>query len=179
MFSDLHNTCLNLEQPSVEGRLVELSGALPPASITAVGGFPIIETPSGFKWCGNSVDDIPSHLKDALGLSAVLTYTNKSNKSLEELGNICIDKNHNWAYHWINVSITFTKHLPIVELSFARDTRFYLSWVVSKLGYSEVFTATASIKDWVDYTNHEDDSSFDISTRQAMKRARPLIMKLI
>jgi hypothetical protein len=56
-------------------------------------------------WCGQEITTelVKQHLLEALGLSAVLTFTNKKNHTLIELGQICADRKETWAYHWISI----------------------------------------------------------------------------
>lgn len=174
MIVDLHYLCTQLKEREVPDRVQELAREIPGVHLTALGGFPILMTGDSFTWCGKPVkyDTFRFHVNQALGLSAVLTYTNKSNKSLEELAQICKDRNHLWGFHWINATLVFSGFLPIVELSFNRDRRFYSSWPVGAQG---VFTLTAGLKEWYEYTNHADDKSFDSETRRAMKQARQVL----
>lgn len=183
MFTDLYNECLKCVSNTIEGRTKELAKLLPPVSLTAFGGFPFEKQTNGtFIWCGHiisTVIDIQSVVKRALGLSAILTYTNPKNRTLDELGSLCFEKKHFWALHWINLSITFAGHIPEVELAFARDTRFMLSWIVKSSPSGQVFTATAGIKEWLDYTAHRDDMSFDTATRMAMHQSYDIIKGII
>lgn len=175
---DLHAACLSLKETSVLQRSEELSNILPKVAICAMGGFPFIEKDGQLYWCNNVINtnSIPNAIKQALGLSAVLTYTNPKNRSLESLGDLCLEKNHCWAYHWINLSLVFAGWSPSVELSFLRDNRFKTSWTVSRDRFSKVFVATAGIKQWIDFTSHFEDSSFDEDTRQAMANSRYLVI---
>lgn len=179
MFVDLHSECLELSEGTLQDRVSELAKRLPPASLTAIGGFPLVKQPDHtFKWCGYTfLYDIHAYyaIREALGLSAVLTYTNPKNKTLKELGDMCYDKKHLWALHWINISITFAGHPSQVELAFARDTRFMMSWPIKSEPAGQVFTATGGIKEWLDYTAHKDDMSFDAATRKAMHQAYDII----
>jgi hypothetical protein len=174
MIIDLHYLCAQLKEKEVAARVQELINQIPGVHLTAVGGFPILTTGTNFRWCGEIVKfgTFRSHVSQALGLSAVLTYTNKSNKSLEELAQICRNRNHLWGYHWINATLVFAGFPSIVELSFNRDRRFYSSWPVGGEG---VFTLTAGLKEWHEYTNHADDNSFDAETRKAMREARKVL----
>lgn len=179
---DLNFECNKLKSASTDDRIKELTNELPPTSLIAVGGFPLVKSylTKEFYWCNNLVtpDNFSFLIKEALGLSAVLTYVNRSNKSLSDLGDICANHKHYWGLHWINITIMFSKHNPKVELAFARDTRFHLSWPVQESPTGELFTATAGLKEWLDYTNHRNDLSFDLSTRQAMNEAFAIIKEL-
>lgn len=183
MFSDLHYECLQLTANTIEDRVSQLSSILPTASLTALGGFPFEKYPNNtFIWCGHrlaSDTDIQNIIKKALGLSAVLTYTNPKSRSLAGLGDLCLENKHFWALHWINIGITLARHTPAVELAFARDTRFMLTWPIKSNPSGQVFTATAGIKEWMDYTAHRDDTSFDPATRAAMHQSYEIIKRII
>jgi hypothetical protein len=176
MFTDLNHFCSTLSSQGVDARLTELAAQLPD-SIYAVGGFPITFDGVQLTWLGNPLPEIKNNIKRALGVSAALTYVNPKSKTLDELGQVCLDKNHTWAYHWISVSIVLSNYPSIVELSFARDTRFKMSWPVESNPTGRIFGVTASIKDWLDYTKHEEDLSFDAPTRSAMIQCRKMLKK--
>lgn len=180
MFVDLHYECQRLRSNTTEERSNELANNISPASICAVGGFPIIRRDT-LTWCGRNVNAevIRSSILEALGLSAVLTYTNKSNKSLRELGSICKQQNHLWGLHWVNVSILLSGFPPEVEMAFARDSRFRLSWTIKPNVVGKVFVATAGIKEWIDYLGHKDDLSFDNATRVAMKSCHKILAEIM
>jgi hypothetical protein len=185
MFTDLNHLCTTLSSKGVDARLTELVELLPAVAVYAVGGFPItLEVNSSLNtsrllWMGNDLDTIKHFIKEGLGVSAALTYVNPKNKSLDELGQLCLDKGHVWAYHWISVSMVMSGYPQQVEMAFARDTRFKMSWPVECYPTGRVFGATASIKDWLDYTKHEEDLSFDAPTRSAMIASRNIIKKKI
>lgn len=180
-FTDLHFECSRLKRTSVDERVMELCVNLPPTSLCAIGGFPIKKIGDGFSWCNNTIspNTISSTLKEALGFSAILTYTNKTNKTIEELGQLCLDKGHLWALHWLNISIVFSCHKPQVELSFARDKEFFLSWPVETSPTGNIFVATAGIKEWLKYTAHYQDKSFDADTRVAMEQSLAIIKEIL
>ena len=178
---DLHNTCLNLKKTVLSERIDELAEKLPSVAFTAVGGIPFkLKEDGSYSWCGRTIDKktLRENILEGLGASAVLTYTNPNNKSLLDLGEICNSLSHFWAYHWITVSIVFSNHSKEVELAFARDCRFRLSWTIGATD-GKVFVATAGIKEWLDFTKHSNDKSFDNYTRIAMSKAGNLIKELI
>lgn len=82
-FSDIHQICQTIESRSIVERVNELSRQLPLVSICAIGGIPVKRIGDSFQWCGNEItaDLLRSLIIDALGLSAVLTYTNKNKKN--------------------------------------------------------------------------------------------------
>ena len=75
-------------------------------AICGIGGIPIKEQSSELTWAGSSitVDKLKNHICEAVGLSGMTTYRNKSNLSFEKLGKICLDKKHTWAFRWITLS---------------------------------------------------------------------------
>lgn len=166
-FVDLRWECFQLK---TEDRISELSDNLPRVSITAIGGFPIIQRDGYPTWIDSLLTEpnFSYYLKQALGASAVLTYTNKSNKALEELGDLCVNKKHFWGLHWINLTVTLARYPLNVQMAFACDKNFYLSWPIEKIPTGRVFSATAGIKEWLDFIKHKDDLSFDPDTRSAM-----------
>lgn len=185
-FIDLNYELSCLKSENIVDRIWELGELLPPVTICAVGGFPFIRRPATYDllWCGNKVstERLKDSLQQALGLSAVLTYANKNNLSLDNLGKICVDRNETWAYHWLNITMVFANQSPAVHLSFARDTRFKLGWAVEKQYTGHLFgtwMATASIKDWLRFTSHKDDLSFDQETREAMRSSYGLLKEIL
>ena len=181
-FVDLYRECENLKSVHLEDRVIELSNNLPSIALCAVGGFPIeYICGDNFYWCDakHNKETLKNAILQALGFSGVLTFTNKNHKSLRELGNICNGLNHHWGFHWINISIVFSNHDPKVEMSFARDNRFHLSWVLEDKNTSKIFVATAGIKEFISYISHKDDKSFDKETRKAMHSIYNLLEDLI
>lgn len=139
--------------------------------MSAFAGIPFIKLEKDLCWNGQILNEvlIKNAIISAIGASAVLTFTNKNNRTLDYLGQLCLDKNELWAYHWINCTFVFSGFDSNVELSFARDTRFKLSWPIEKVHTGKVFAATGSLKDFIKYESHKNDPSFDNSTREAMK----------
>lgn len=182
MFTDLYHTCRQLKNTTVATRACELLETLPPVSITALGGFPFSKDGDEIRWCGQPISLIGLRytISHALAESALLTYTNKNNKSLDDLANLCKGLGHDWAYRWVNITLLFSNFSPKVELAFARDTRFFMSWIVMPNDTpSPVFAATGSIKDWLSYLNHQDDKSFDSETREAMRDAYAIFLRIM
>lgn len=183
MFADLHFECNCLADGTLENRVLELSRRLPTASITALGGFPFEKhRDKVFIWNGqnfSSAQDVRKVILKALGQSAILTYTNPKHRFLDSLGEMCLEKKHLWGLHWINMSITLAGHAPEVELAFARDTRFMLSWPIRSNPSGIVFTATAGLKEWLKYVEHRNDMSFDAATRKAMSDCHELLKEIL
>lgn len=183
-FTDLHREVLRLGTSKIKDRVAELSAILPNVSLCAIGGFPVRQQDDRFYWCDTrlTVERLRENLMEALGLSAVMTYTNKNRRSLYDLGEICTGRDETWAYHWVTLTLVISGFSPQVQLSFARDTRFKLGWAVTKEfspSTLEVFTATATLKDWLKYTAKHSDGSFDLPTRAAMLRANMLLKGLL
>lgn len=181
---DLHDVCLNLISVATPQRLAELGGKLPCVGVTALGGFPFKKVPEiegAYSWAGHKFihkEQLAEHIMEALGVSGVLTYTNPRNRTLKEIGAYCHAHDHSWALHWVSLSLVFANHPRGVELAFARDTRFRMSWTVDSTE-GKVFVATAGIKEWLDYTKHKDDKDFDRSTRFAMQAASDVIWEIL
>lgn len=180
-FVDLQYECSLLKGDTVPDRIEELAKAVPSVAICAIGGFPVVAR-NGLHWCGVEVRDVKAHVLEALGLSAVLTYANRKGHSLSALGQICVDRNEAWAYHWVTVTLVFAGHSPAVHLAFAHDTRFMLGWAVEKEYTGRlwgVFTASAPIHAWLKFTSKKDDLSFDAATRKAMAEAHKLLKEIL
>ena len=62
----------------------EISKILPKVALCGFGGIPFKMIDNVLYWCDNilKANIIQNHIFDALGLSAILTYTNKKNKTL-------------------------------------------------------------------------------------------------
>lgn len=199
---DLHHAVGQLKEPSTPGRIQELVQQHPGVHLCAVGGFPFWERVPGsncFLWCGTDLtpETAPSAIQDALrsglGLSAVLTHMNTSRLSLNELGDLCAGRQHDWAYNWMTLSLAFIGNLdpeaddidiPLqrldAQMAFARDRRFWLSWPIGDLPYGgDVFVATASVRDWMKVLSHADDTDFDRATRAAMRAAKDILDPLL
>jgi hypothetical protein len=177
-FVDLADLCSKLKSEKVDARIKEMVALVGRgAAVTAIGSFPII----GDTWCGLpvTVARIQQEIRNALGTSGLLTYMNRSRYSLNELSDICLKYGHDWIFHGLTLSLLFTGYDPQAELAFSRDRRFLMSWPVTKDNQGSVFVATGSLKDWLKFTRHQDDPSFDIETRQAMKDAGLLLAQLL
>lgn len=177
---DLAGECLALSSNTIQLRNQELANRLPSVGLVAFGGLPFFKKNGQFEWCNQIVkrDTLSNYVKKALGVSSLLTYTNKNNMTLLDLGKLCLDKGHLWGLHWVTASLSFANHSPAVELAFARDTRFKLSWTVQDAP-NKVFVATAGLKEWMDYLKHHEDTSFDSHTRKAMTRALVILNDIL
>ena len=141
---------------------------LPKVSLYAVGGFPITVRDGKASLMGNNITagSLRANINQALGLSAVFTYSNKSELAIEQLGNMCKELGHFWGYNFITLSFLFANVDAAVELSLLRNNTFYESWVVK--GYKGVFGMTGSLKDFKKFVSNKDDKSFDAPTREIM-----------
>ena len=183
-FIDLNYEVSFLKSETVSERIVELGQRLPGVALCGLGGFPFVREHGGLMWCGLYVtpEMLQVHVQQALGLSAVLTYANKKNHSLDALGKICVERKETWAYHWVTATFAFAHQAPAVHLAFAHDTRFKMGWAVQKEGPGtlfDVWTASASLKDWIRFTSKKDDPSFDAATRAAMAKAYDLLQGIL
>ena len=171
MFTDLHKVTKNLSGYTLENRVHEASKILPPVSIVAIGGIPIREIHGVFTLMGNPVnpDLLKKNLVDLLGMSAALTYLNPNHKSIEELGAMCMDLNHTWAYHSVVVSVLFNNPPSFVEKSFGRDGSFMQgsSWVeiLDRPELPNIFAINGSLKDWKRYVEFRKDPTFKLIMR--------------
>lgn len=170
-FVDLHYVCGTVTESHVIGeRVRQLANKLPSAAICGIGGIPIRLVDGAPHWCDKPItaNVLREHIVDALGLSAILTYTNKNQRSIQSLGEICANRDETWAYHWITLTMVLANQPPEVQLAFARDGRFKLGWTVEKQYTGSVFMASAGLHEWIKFTSKWNDSSFDNATRDAM-----------
>lgn len=171
--ADLHATVASLPCGTVAQRHAALRERLPGATFVHVLGVPIVDRGElGLQWCGAPAtqEALCSGVLDALGHSAVLTYMNPHGRTLAELGAMCAERHHAWAYRWLTAGILLCGHDLSVELAFARDSRFMLSWTeVDPHVEPRAFVATATLKDWLAFTAHATDCSFGGAIRAAMR----------
>lgn len=174
-FVDLHRECASLAGGTQAERVARLAAKLPAAALCALGGFPFEwdGPPARFTWCGTDAtgESVRRAVRRGLGLSGVLTYTNRRGRSLDELGEICAGRGETWAYHWITASVVLAGHPPGVHLAFARDGRLRLSWPLEEAFTGKVFVASGGLHEWAKVTAKADDPSFDRPTRAALAEA--------
>ena len=134
----------------------------------AIGGFPIKEMGNKFYWVNNELtkEFLNKNFYEALGLSGILTYMNKSNLTSHDMGIKLQELGHKWGLHWMTLSYVFINYSDKVEKSFLRDSNFYESWVV---GGSNIFGFSGSIKSFIKYSSNKEDKSFDLDTREALQ----------
>lgn len=165
MFADLHG---------------ELD-ALPPVSIVAVGGLPVRKVDGAYRLFDAPLNEarLRTALREGLGLGAVLTYRNKSEKSLEELAQICIERNHLWTGRVLALTLAFDGSPISVRNAFAFDGRFHLSWVEAEVDRGPcTFTATASVREWSRVIGYARDSSFRAEARTWFDKVGGLLAPL-
>lgn len=165
MFADLHG---------------ELD-SLPPVSIVAVGGLPVRKVDGSYRLFGAPIDEarLRAGLREGLGLGAVLTYRNRSDKSLDELAQLCIERDHFWTGHVLTLTLAFDG-VPIgVRNAFAFDGRFHLSWVEAEIAESPcTFTATGSVREWSRVIGYGNDASFRAEARAWFDKVGRLLAPL-
>lgn len=170
--ADLHATIRSLPAGTAAQRNAELCCRLPGATLVHVLGLPFTDVGDDtHSWCGEPVTAgvIRDALTKALGFSAELTYMNPHGRSLLELGEMCAERKHFWAYRWLTVGILMCGYGLSVELAFARDSRFLLGWSdIDPHAEPRAFIATAVLKDWIAFTAHASDCSFKAPERLAM-----------
>ncbi len=180
---DLHAECAALHPGTRDERVAELARRLPSVALCAMGGIPVRKTlADGFMWATSPFyrGMVASAIREALGFSAVLTYTNPKNRTLEDLGDLCASLSETWAYHWFTLSIVFAGHPQAVEMAFARDSRFKLSWPIEETPTGRVFVAHGTLKDWLRFTKHHGDGSgFDVATCNAMLACHHLLDSVV
>lgn len=191
MFLDLHKAVReldsfeNITDPRVNKnflRASQLAIKFKGARIVAVGGFPITRGGTRLQWAGNTLYSPNTYLRmllsHGLGLSAIPTYMNKSEKTLGVLGRMCAKKKHLWAYKWMTVSILLCGYGREAELAFARDTNFYLGWPVdTEPGIA--FVVNGSLSAWLKFTNRGSDKSFHRDARKAMNESLAILRKIL
>ena len=187
-FTDLTYALTRLCSDSVEDRVKEFANKHTGVSIVAICGLPILNKSEvlcdgheELYWAGKKLDvsTVKTHFTEALGLSGMLTYMNKSNLSLEDLGELCNERNHDWGFEWMSISVLFSGYGLPVEMAFSRDTRFYMSWPVQNQPTGQLFVASGSIRSWKRYLWHKDNKDFDKSTRKAMNDTHEVISKIL
>lgn len=151
-------------------------------SICGVGGIPIIQEWND-KFTFNSSVITEDILKDlilkSLGLSAVLTFKNPKNKSYSELGQVCKEYKHTWSFNWFILNLYFPNIKPCQHLSLLRHKEFFSSWTISDSELKEPVVFSGSLKNWLKFSDHYNDESFDFQTRLMMAEIQDLLDKVI
>ena len=141
---------------------------IPRISLCAIGGFPIKIINDKPYLLNNLITEefLKSELTKSLGFSGMLTYKNKSNFTLEQMGNKCKELKHLWGYNFITLSFLFYDLDNKVELSFLRNNTLYQSWIIND---NSLYAFTGTIKDFIKFINNKNDKSFDLPTRKVME----------
>ncbi|MBN8612815.1 MAG: hypothetical protein J0L92_19625 [Deltaproteobacteria bacterium] len=155
---------------------------LPPVSIVAVGGLPIT-LEDGSHWLLGvpaTAESVAEQLKRGLGLGAVLTHRNPKNKSLVELGELCLREGHLWTAHVLSLTVAFARCPLAVRNAFAFDRRFHLSWVEREVRDDPcTFTATASLREWYRVMGYAQEPSFRDEERAWFAKVGTLLAPLL
>lgn len=171
-FTDLEGLLLTSDLPdnaTISERVDNLSAKIPRTSICAIGGFPV-----GYRFNDKrfyllsmplTEEGVRAELCKALGLSGMLTFANKSDLTLTEMGEMCVKLQHYWGLNFITVTILFNNVHPNVQKAFLRDKQFYESWTINN---DKVFSMTGTIKDFKKFIVNKDDVSFDVETRSVL-----------
>ncbi len=155
---------------------------LPDLAIVAVGGLPILSSQGNYTLCGAPIDtdSLRAQLLQGLGLGAVLTYKNPNQKSLIQLGQLCLSKNHLWTAHVLSLTLVFHQAPIALRNAFAFDRQFHLSWVESEVDSTPcTFTATASLRQWYRMINYADQPSFSAPQRQWFTKVQSLLSPIL
>lgn len=168
IFSDLRSVVSGDSQPQE-------------VSVCAIGGIPIIKREESYFLLNAPIEDIDlsKMFSEMLGLGAVLTFKNPKNKSLQELGDLCLSLNHGWTLHEMKITVLYWEAPISVRNTLAFDRRFHLSWV-EKETRSELttFTATASMKEYLKLFKRSEDKSWKKSQRLWFKKTTSILKKL-
>lgn len=184
MIFDLSYIVQNSIGETVADRMANIAEQLHPVSIVALNGIPFIQTDYETTYFGVPVneEDIHEQLLLALGFGGVLTHLT-TDKDLDDLAELSLEHGHDWAFHSTNVTLCFAGCPTFVEMSFARDGRFHLSWVEPKSktdwNLPRVFTATASLKHWKKYVANRDSKDFLKTQRTWLRMAHFQLLKIL
>lgn len=156
--------------------------ALPDVAVVAVGGLPIVLDDGEHRLLGlrATTEAVAEQLKQGLGLGAVLTYRNPRNKTLSELGDLCVDKGHLWTAHVLSLTVVLSRCPLSVRNAFAFDRRFHLSWVEREVAADPcTFTATGSLREWHRITAYAEQASFTADQRAWFAKVAALLRPLL
>lgn len=170
MILDLHNAVTHLPGKTNEERAASLAFNFPGTHLVAFGGVPLRDC--------LDLETVKDMIVEGLGLSATMTYMNKSGKSIADLASVCVDKGHFWGYRWMTLSILLCGYGPEAELAFARDGNFQLSWPVNAAP-GVAFAANGTIREWRRFTKRMYDKSFHKEARCAMRDAAEILWQVL
>ncbi len=152
--------------------------SLPEVSIVAVGGIPVLLDDGQHRLLGAPVtlERLRDHLRQGLGLGAVLTHRNPNGKTLEELAELCLRHDHLWTAHVLLLTVAFDRCPIAVRNAVAFDRRFHLSWVEAEVHDDPcTFTATGSLREWKRMMGYADDPSFKAVVRAWFAKVETLL----
>lgn len=155
---------------------------LPDVAVVAVGGLPIVWEDDHYTLCGAPIspESLRSQLVAGLGLGAVLTHRNPNNKTLTELGELCLGHKHLWTAHVLLLTLSFDACPLSVRNAFAFDRRFHLSWVEREVNVSLcTFTATASVREWHRLMGYANETSFNDEQRAWFANVQTLLASVV
>lgn len=182
MLYNLNRELRKLKGETVEERLAEAAEKLPDVGIVGLNGIPFISEPPMYFGRLATIPVIRRQLLFGLGMGGALTYMNNT-LSYVQLGEKCLELGHDWAFRSMTVTVCFAGCPTFVELSFARDRRFHLSWCEparkTDFNLPRVFTATASIKDWKKYLKNRNSEDFLNTQRLWLKKTHELLSPLV
>lgn len=156
--------------------------SLPEVAIVAVGGLPIVLEDGTHRLLGlpATAASIAEQLKRGLGLGAVLTHKNPRDKSLSELGDLCLREGHLWTAHVLSLTVAFDRCPLSVRNAFAFDRRFHLSWVEREVSDDPcTFTATASLREWHRIVGYAQERSFREQERAWFAKVGALLQPIL
>lgn len=183
MIYDLAAKIWALPGASPRERMAEAIQVLPPVGLVALNGIPFIGDPPTYFGVQIRPEIIREQLRFGLGFGGVLTYMNPGQHTLNELAEISLEHGHDWAMKSITLTLCFAGCPTFVELSFARDRRFHLSWVEPKgpedWSKARVFTATATAKDWKKYVGNRASQDFLRTQREWLAMAHEVLKSLM
>lgn len=167
MFIDLEKTFTLHGVTDIKSRVETIRKDLPEISLCALGGIPIKTKDGSFFLLDKKIDEatLRDVMVECLGLSGMLTYANRSNLTLYEMGLKCKSLEHNWGLNFMTLTLLFNGLHQNVEKSLLRDKNFYESWVV---GDDTIFAITGTIKAWKKFVSNKVDKTFDVETRNAL-----------
>ena len=183
MIYDLTERISALDSKGALDRMDEATVKLPEVGVVALNGVPFIGS-DPVTYFGHPVTEeiIEQQMRLALGFGGVLTHMNVSNKTLDELADLSLEHDHDWALHAVNATVCFAGCPTFVEMSFGRDGRFHLSWVETRSRvdwtWGRVFTATAPLKHWKKYLANRDSSDFLKTQREWLAKTHQALRGL-
>jgi hypothetical protein len=150
--------------------------------LVALNGIPFVGSPPTYFGTEVTPELLQEQIRLGLGFGGVLTYMNRGGHTLGQLAEMSLDNDHDWAMRNITATLCFANAPTFVEMSFARDRRFHLSWVEprAKTDWNKhrVFTATASLKDWRKYIYNRDSTDFLKTQRTWLHDAHKVVTLL-